>query len=191
MSTADDAENREPREDSTPPAPQTDRADVEQPATARPAFGLAEPEEAGSEQPDAEQPDAERPTSVLPQTAQTAEQRDATTGDPHPAPHGSAPHGFAHQGTGHQGSAHQGSAHHRSVKESRPLGPPRTRTGPIVWGCLVLVFCAYIAVSRFTGGAVDTATWIITTVVGLGALLLVVAVAVLIRGGRGREDREG
>lgn len=76
------------------------------------------------------------------------------------------------------------------VRDPRP-GKTAVRTGPIVWGCLVLVFCAYVAVSEFTGGAVDTATWIITTVIGLGALLLVVAVAVLVRGGRDRENRGG
>ena len=61
----------------------------------------------------------------------------------------------------------------------------RPRTGPIVWGALVLAFCAYIA-ARSLGGAVDATTWIITTIIGLGALLLCVGIAVLVRGSRER-----
>lgn len=63
---------------------------------------------------------------------------------------------------------------------------PRPRTGPIVWGALILVFCAYVAAHRASNGAVDTTTWIITTVIGLGVLLLAVGITVLIRGPRDR-----
>lgn len=62
-------------------------------------------------------------------------------------------------------------------------GRLRPRTGPIVWGALVLVFCAYVA-SRSLGGSVDAAAWIITTIIGLGVLLLAVGIAVLVRGSR-------
>ena len=54
-----------------------------------------------------------------------------------------------------------------------------------MWGALVLAFCAYIA-ARSLGGAVDATTWIITTIIGLGALLLCVGIAVLVRGSRER-----
>lgn len=64
-------------------------------------------------------------------------------------------------------------------------GKPRPRTTPIVWGSLILVFCAYVAV-RAAGGAIDPAAWIITTILGLGALLLVVGIAVLARSQRER-----
>lgn len=66
-----------------------------------------------------------------------------------------------------------------------PLGKPRPRSGPIVWGALVLALCVYVAV-RAAGGAVDAKSWIIATVLGLGALLLAVGVTVLIRNGRER-----
>lgn len=61
----------------------------------------------------------------------------------------------------------------------------RTRTSPIVWGALILVFCAYVAV-RTMGVAVDPTAWLITTITGLGALLLIVGIAVLVRGQRER-----
>ncbi len=68
--------------------------------------------------------------------------------------------------------------------------PPKTRrrplTGPIVWGALFLVACAYFTQRAFAPGAVDAAGWITATVIGLGVLLLVVGVAVVIRGGRER-----
>ena len=67
-----------------------------------------------------------------------------------------------------------------------PPERPRPRTGPIVWGALVLAFCAYVATSIANNGAVDTRSWIITTVIGLGVLLLGVGVAVLFRSGRRR-----
>ena len=58
------------------------------------------------------------------------------------------------------------------------------RSGPIVWGALILVFCAYVA-QLTLGGGVDTTAWLIGTVIGLGVLLLVVGGAVLFRN-RGR-----
>lgn len=68
--------------------------------------------------------------------------------------------------------------------ESQPGERPRPRTGPIVWGALILAFCVYIAQRTVSPGAVDTAAWVVATVIGLGLLLLGVAVAVLVRGGR-------
>ena len=64
-------------------------------------------------------------------------------------------------------------------------GKPRPRTSPIVFGALILVFCAYVAV-RAAGGSIDPIAWLITTILGLGALLLLVGVAVLVRGSRDR-----
>lgn len=57
------------------------------------------------------------------------------------------------------------------------------RSGPIVAGTLVLVLCAYVVVQTM-GGSVDTTTWIIGTILGLGVLLLLVGIAVLTRGSR-------
>lgn len=69
-----------------------------------------------------------------------------------------------------------------------PAAPTRDtlapRTSPIVWGSLVLVFCAYVF-ARMGGWSVDTTTWIIATIIGVGALLLVVGVAVLLRSSKG------
>lgn len=76
--------------------------------------------------------------------------------------------------------AQQGSQVPRSPTKLRP------RTGPIVWGALILAFCLFVAQRTVAPGAVDPVTWLITGVVGLGALLLAVGIAVLLRGsGRG------
>lgn len=61
----------------------------------------------------------------------------------------------------------------------------RPRSGPIVWGALILVFCAYVA-ARTVGFSVDTTVWVITSIIGIGALLLLVGIAVLIRSARDR-----
>lgn len=58
------------------------------------------------------------------------------------------------------------------------------RSGPIVAGTLVLILCAYVVVQTM-GGRVDATTWAIGTILGLGALLLLVGIAVLARGARG------
>ncbi len=62
----------------------------------------------------------------------------------------------------------------------------RPRTGPIVWGALFLVFCAYVVQRELAPGSIDTAVWIATTVIGLGVLLLAVGIAVVIRGASSR-----
>jgi len=75
----------------------------------------------------------------------------------------------------------------------RPATPGATpvrsgpRTGPIVWGALILAFCAYVAQLTFGSGPLDTTAWIILTVLGLGVLLLGVGLAVIIRNGRARK----
>lgn len=61
------------------------------------------------------------------------------------------------------------------------VGP---RTGPIVWGALILAFCGYAAQRAFGSGELDTAWWITATVIGLGVLLLVVGAVILLRGKR-------
>ncbi|MFV0434465.1 MAG: hypothetical protein ACK5LO_10845 [Leucobacter sp.] len=68
--------------------------------------------------------------------------------------------------------------------DSGPAPRRGTRTGPIVWGALILAFCGYVAQRLFGEGGVDTTWWITATVIGLGALLLVVGLGVLIRGRR-------
>ncbi|WP_053354122.1 hypothetical protein [Leucobacter musarum] len=74
------------------------------------------------------------------------------------------------------------SRHHGD--RSRSLRSPGPRTGPIVWGALILVFCGYIAQQVFGLGGMDPTVWITATVIGLGVLLLGVGVAVLVRNRR-------
>ena len=64
------------------------------------------------------------------------------------------------------------------------LNKLRPRTGPIVWGALVLAFCIYIAQRSFAPATVDTTAWLISGVIGLGVLLLIVGLVVLVRGSR-------
>ena len=59
------------------------------------------------------------------------------------------------------------------------------RSGPIVAGVLVLIVCAFVVVKNL-GGSIDVTTWVIATVIGLGALLLAVGIAVLVRDARRR-----
>ena len=73
----------------------------------------------------------------------------------------------------------------RSPGEHRPS----PRTGPIVWGALILVFCGYISQQVFGSDGLDTAGWITATVIGLGVLLLGVGFAVLIRSRRETQRR--
>ncbi|MEV8336861.1 hypothetical protein [Leucobacter sp. NPDC077196] len=61
---------------------------------------------------------------------------------------------------------------------------PGPRTGPIVWGALILVFCGYMMQQVLGGGGLDPAGWITATIIGLGVLLLGVGFAVVIRGRR-------
>ncbi|GAA2179249.1 hypothetical protein GCM10009847_12510 [Leucobacter tardus] len=68
-----------------------------------------------------------------------------------------------------------------------PLAPGKrsgASTGTIVWGVLVLAFCAGVLQQTVAPGTVDPGVWITGVILGLGALLLVVAVAVILRGRR-------
>lgn len=75
----------------------------------------------------------------------------------------------------------QPAVHHSRVAPVKS-GP---RTGSIVWGALVLVFCTYVA-SVQLGNTIDPATWIIATFIGLGVLLLAVGGAIVVRNARDR-----
>ena len=60
------------------------------------------------------------------------------------------------------------------------------RTGPIIWGALILAFCAYVGQRAFGSGSLDAITWITITTIGLGVLLLIVGVTVVLRGRRNK-----
>lgn len=62
-----------------------------------------------------------------------------------------------------------------------PAGP---RTGPIVWGALILGFCGYVVQRTLSPGDLDATTWITAVTIGLGVLLLGVGTVVLIRNHR-------
>lgn len=103
----------------------------------------------------------------------------AATGEPSAAP--SAPEATPHAAP---------SSNTAPAPDTAPaVKIPPTKSGPItgsiVWGALVLVFCAYVA-SREMGGVIDPITWIIATFIGLGALLLVVGMIIVLRGSRDR-----
>ena len=70
-------------------------------------------------------------------------------------------------------------------------GRPGPRTGPIVWGALILAFCAYIAQRVFGAGGLDVTGWITVTVLGIGVLLLGVGIAVIVRNRRRSQDAAG
>lgn len=68
--------------------------------------------------------------------------------------------------------------------ESARQSKPGLRTGPIVWGCLVLLFCAYVAQRTFAPGTIPQEFWLIGSLLGLGALLLGVGIAIVARNWR-------
>lgn len=71
------------------------------------------------------------------------------------------------------------------TQSTRRRGP---RSSTIVWGCLVLIFCGYIAQRTFAPGTISTETWVTASLIGLGALLLAVGVGVVVRNNRGSRE---
>lgn len=55
------------------------------------------------------------------------------------------------------------------------------RSGPIVWGVVVLTFCAFVAQLIVSPAAVSPWAWITGLVLLVGLILLVVGVSVLVR----------
>lgn len=74
------------------------------------------------------------------------------------------------------------------AEQRRPEGgDPRSRrprSGPIIWGVLVLAFCAYTAFQAVAPGTVDGTSFVIAATISLGLLLLAVGVAVIARSSR-------
>lgn len=101
---------------------------------------------------------------------------DPSTGD---APEA---HGIAGEPTAEGAAQTTPTAQEASAEAERP----RPRTGPIVWGAIVLAFCVYVATQTLAPGSIDATTFLIASVIGLGVLLLVVGAAVLVRNGRNR-----
>jgi len=78
-----------------------------------------------------------------------------------------------------------------AAAEAAPAAPTRSgpRTAPIIWGVLILAFCAYILQRTLAPGTISGAAWITGTLFGLGALLLGVGIAIVIRNSRGDKPR--
>lgn len=62
----------------------------------------------------------------------------------------------------------------------------RPRTGTIVWGVLVLAFCAFTSFQTIAPNRVDGTTFVIAAMIGIGLLLLAVGTAVVVRSARQR-----
>lgn len=58
----------------------------------------------------------------------------------------------------------------------------RPRSGPIVWGALILAFCAWVAQRVFAPESIDPQMWLIGLAISLGILLLGVGVFIALRG---------
>lgn len=59
--------------------------------------------------------------------------------------------------------------------------PRRVRVAPIIWGVLFLAFCAWTTQQVFFPGTISAETWLIWGVIGIGVLLLIVALIVSLR----------
>ena len=68
----------------------------------------------------------------------------------------------------------------------RPGAQLRPRTGTIVWGVLVLAFCAFTSFQTVAPNQVDGTTFVIAAMIGIGLLLLAVGTAVVVRSARQR-----
>ena len=68
--------------------------------------------------------------------------------------------------------------------EPAPRGPRPVRSGPIVWGAIVLVACAFVAQQVLAPGTLDATAWVTALVLGLGVLLLVAGVAAVVKQSR-------
>lgn len=55
------------------------------------------------------------------------------------------------------------------------------RSGPIVWGVLILAFCAWVAQRAFSPETIDPQIWLIGLAIGLGMLLLGVGALIAVR----------
>lgn len=64
------------------------------------------------------------------------------------------------------------------------------RTGPIVWGTLLLALCVWVGGRTFFPGVVSGEVFLILTAIGLGVLLLGIGIAVAVRNHRPSDETE-
>ena len=73
----------------------------------------------------------------------------------------------------------------------RPNDHLRPRTGTIVWGVLVLAFCAFTSFQTVAPNRVDGTTFVIAAMIGIGLMLLAVGTAVVVRSARQPKRERG
>ena len=73
----------------------------------------------------------------------------------------------------------------------RPTDHLRPRTGTIVWGVLVLAFCAFTSFQTVAPNRVDGTTFVIAAMIGIGLMLLAVGTAVVVRSARQPKHERG
>lgn len=73
----------------------------------------------------------------------------------------------------------------------RPNDHLRPRTGTIVWGVLVLAFCAFTSFQTVAPNRVDGTTFVIAAMIGIGLMLLAVGAAVVVRSARQPKHERG
>ena len=128
--------------------------------------------------PDSTAPQSTTPEPIAPQTtSQPAAPQSASSQPAAPQAAAAAP-GPAHT------SAPASASEPAPTPPPAPTEPSGPRTGPIVWGALILGFCGYVLQRTLAPGDLDTTTWITAVTIGLGVLLLGVGAAVLIRNHR-------
>ena len=94
-----------------------------------------------------------------------------------------APSAMPPQHTPPQGAAHNSNNNNGNSNSNAPQ-LRRPRTGTIVWGVLVLAFCAYMAFQIMAPGSVDGTAFVIAGTIGLGVILLAVGAVVIVRSAR-------
>lgn len=71
-----------------------------------------------------------------------------------------------------------------TAESATPRERPRPRSGPIVWGTLILAFCAWVVQDGFLPNTISPGVWAAGTLLVLGLLILVVGITVAVRGSR-------
>lgn len=65
-----------------------------------------------------------------------------------------------------------------------PAEARRPRTGTIIWGCLILAFCGFVAQRVLAPGSFDAAVWATAVALLLGVTLVGAGIAAVVRQAR-------
>lgn len=99
-------------------------------------------------------------------------------------PQHTPPQGAAHNSGNSNGNSSNNGSNSNGNSNSNAPQLRRPRTGTIVWGVLVLAFCAYMAFQIMAPGSVDGTAFVIAGTIGLGVILLAVGAVVIVRSAR-------